>query len=128
VNSIGIWSLYVVAAWLVVPSHGMVGMAVIHAAAGALSNVVMVVAARWLTGLQPFGRSFLKPIAATCVAGLVLLCWRFLVERSLPFDLLGLALGGATYCASLWVTGMDADDRIVYERVRARLRCLLRAR
>ena len=128
VNSIGIWILYVVAAWLIVPSRGMVGMAVIHAAAGALSNVVMVVAARWLTGLQPFGRSFLKPIAATCVGGFVLFVWRVLVERSLPLDLLGLALGGAAYCGSLWVTGMDAEDRMVYERIRARLRGLLTRR
>ena len=128
VNSISIWTLYVLAAWLVVPRHGMVGMAVVHAAAGALSNVVMVMAARWLTGLQPFSRSFLKPIAATCVAGLVLLSWRLLVERSLPFDLLGLSLGGATYCGSLWVMGMDAEDRIVYEGIRARLRGLLTAR
>ncbi|HKY60787.1 MAG TPA: oligosaccharide flippase family protein [Gemmatimonadota bacterium] len=128
VNSIGIWTLYISAAWLIVPHHGVMGMAVIHSAAGALSNLVMVLAARWLIGIQPYGRSFLKPIAATCAAGVVLLLWRGLVERSLYLDLLGLALAGAAYTAALWVTGMDAEDRIVYERVRVRLRGLFGGR
>ncbi|MGH7572938.1 MAG: oligosaccharide flippase family protein [Gemmatimonadota bacterium] len=128
VNTIAVFCLYAVGAWLVVPRYGVVGMACIHAAAAALDNLVMVTVAKRITGLQPFGRSFLKPVAATGVAGLTLLLWRVLVERSLPFDLLGLALAAALYGGSLWVTGMDAEDRIVYERIRARLRAVLPGR
>lgn len=128
VNSIGVFALYVLAAWFFVPKHGVMGMSVIHATAATLSNIMMAIAARWLTGLQPFGRSFLKPMAASCVGGLVLLLWRVLVVRSLPLDLLGLALSGAIYCGSLWVAGMDDEDRIVYERGLTRLRGILPGR
>lgn len=127
-NSIGIMLLYMLAAWLVVPTHGVLGMAIIHAGTTTVGNLVLVTAAKGLTGLQPFGRGFLKPLAATFAAGLALLAWRALVARSMPLDLLGLTLAVALYCGSLWVAGMDEEDWIIYERIRARLKAVVSVR
>lgn len=122
VNSLAIVSLYALGAWLIVPDHGVVGMAVIHGAATAVSNLVLVLAAKRLTGLLPFGWSFFKPLTSTLLGGCVLSFWRIFLERSLPLDVVGIVLTGAVYVGSLWMMGMDAEDRIVYERIRARLR------
>lgn len=120
-NGVVVTTLYVVAAWLLVPTHGVVGMAIIHGAATAASNLILVIAAKWLTDLQPFGRSFLKPVVATTLAGLVLLSWRILTERTLFFDLSGLVVAGAVYFGAIWKAGMNAEDRIVWERLLERL-------
>jgi len=127
-NSLGVTSFYILAAWYIVPTHGAFGMAVVHAAAAALANLVLVVMAKRLTGLQPFGRSFLKPITASFVAGIVLATWRVLIAGSMSLDLIGLFVAAILYCGSLWVTGMDAEDRIVYERLRVRLRAFFASR
>jgi O-antigen/teichoic acid export membrane protein len=123
-NSISVTTMYAIAAWLIVPTHGVVAMAIIHGTATAVSNLILVIAAKWLTSLQPFGRSFLKPLVSTVVAGFVLVAWRLLVERILFLDLLGLIVAGAAYGGTLWAAGMDAEDRMVYERIRARLAAL----
>lgn len=121
-NSVVVTALYIVAAWIFVPTHGVIGMAVIHGAATAASNLVLVVAAKRLTGLQPFGWSFLKPVLATGLAAVLLLAWRIVFERGVLLDLTGLVVASALYGLTLWLAGFDREDRIVYERIVVRLR------
>lgn len=124
-NNIVAMSLYVGLAWVSVPAHGALGMAIVHTGTLTALNVARIVEGRILTGIQPFGVSFLKPITATLVTGIVLLLWRLFLPRQLTLDIAGLAVAGALYAGALWLMGADAEDRIVYERVKARLKGLL---
>jgi O-antigen/teichoic acid export membrane protein len=120
VNSIVAAALYVaLGAWLV-PRHGALGMAVVDAIVTALVNSARVVEARLLVGVQPFGRTFAKPILASLAGAVVLLAWRVVPWEGTPAEIVGLALGAAVYLATLGVLGVDAEERMVLERIRRR--------
>jgi O-antigen/teichoic acid export membrane protein len=111
--------LYAVGGMVVVPRHGAVGMAAVDAAVTALVNSARILEARLLVGVQPFGRSFLKPVGATLVAAVVLLAWR-LVGGGTAVQILGVVVAAAVYLGVLRVLGLDAEERYVWERIRAR--------
>ncbi|HEV3485694.1 MAG TPA: oligosaccharide flippase family protein, partial [Vicinamibacterales bacterium] len=67
VNSVVSVALYILLALVVVPTHGALGMAWVHAGITAVANSARVVIAYRLLGIQPFGRSFMKPVFATLV-------------------------------------------------------------
>lgn len=117
---------YVLLAWLVVPTGGAIGMAIVTAAILALTNLARVIQARLLIGIQPFGRSFLKPVVAATTASLVLGLWRALPEKDMIFVGIGLALAASVHVLALLVMGIDPEERIVIERVRARILRYLR--
>ncbi|HEX2056883.1 MAG TPA: oligosaccharide flippase family protein [Actinomycetota bacterium] len=106
-------------AWLV-PRHGVVGMAVVDAIVTALVNTARVIEAKVLVGVQPFGRSFLKPVVATLAGAGVLLAW-----RALPGDVVWVDAGGVVVAAIvyLWMLkrlGVDAEERVVLDGIRRR--------
>lgn len=105
----------------VVPDHGLVGMAVVDAAVTVVVNAVRVVVAYGLVGIQPFGRSLLKPATATVIGAAVLLTWKGLVEPSVVLDSIGLAVASLTYLGALRVFGLDSEERYVWERVKQRI-------
>jgi O-antigen/teichoic acid export membrane protein len=121
VNSIVSVALYVgLGVWLV-PIHGIVGMAWVDLAVTALVNIARVVEIKVILGVQPFGRSFLKPVVATAAAGAVLFAWTRVADASFVASAAGLALFALVYLGVLRIQGIDAEEREVYDTFKARL-------
>jgi hypothetical protein len=95
-------------------------MAVVDAIVTTLVNLARVLEAKLLVGVQPFGRSFLKPVMATAGAAAVLLVWRAATGRGTATELAGLALAGVVYVGALLLFGLDDEERFVWDRIRSR--------
>ncbi|CAN5701841.1 flippase [soil metagenome] len=120
INSLASVLLYLgLGIWLV-PRYGAIGVAIVDALVTALINSARLVQARVLIGVQPFGRSFLKPVAATLLAVAVLSAMKMLSPESLPFQLFALAVAVGAYLAALSVMGVDPEERHVFDRIRSR--------
>jgi O-antigen/teichoic acid export membrane protein len=111
INSVVAVALYIGLGALVVPRHGAVGMAAVDASVTALINGVRVLQAKLLVGVQPFGRSFRKPLLAAAGAAAALLTWRVVVGESLLPDAVGIGLGGLVYVGVLAAFGLDPEER-----------------
>jgi O-antigen/teichoic acid export membrane protein len=120
INSVVSGVLYVaLGAWLV-PLHGVLGMAWVDAIVTALVNSARVIEAKILVGIQPFGRTFYKPVAATLAGAAVLGAFRLGFGDSIPSELAGLALGSAAFLIALKAMGLGPEERMVIDRVRGR--------
>lgn len=120
-NSVVGVALYIALGLWVIPEHGVVGMAIVTAAVTAGVNVARVIEAKILVGVQPFGRTFYKPVVATIVGAGVLLAWRLVPGESMPVQIAGIVVGAAVYLAMLKGLGLDPEERHVYDRIRKRL-------
>lgn len=106
-------------AWIV-PEHGALGMAAVDSIVTALINSARVVQAKILVGVQPFGRTFYKPVVATLVGALFLLLWKFIPGHALIFDTAGICLAAGVYLLVLRYLGIDEEERHVLERIKKR--------
>jgi hypothetical protein len=113
-------ALYAAGGIALVPRYGVIGMAVVDACVTALVNSARVVEAKLLVGVQPFGRSFLKPVAATLVAATVLLAWR-LFPGGTAVEIAGVVGATIVYLGVLRALGLDPEERHVWERIKARV-------
>ena len=120
VNSFVAVILYIVLGLVIVPEHGLVGMAVVDSAVTALVNTARVIEAKILVGVQPFGRSLLKPIGAMLLGALVLLLWRLIPGRGTVMDVAGIAIAAGVYVGALGMMGLDAEERYVWQRIKQR--------
>ena len=127
-NSIVAVGLYMVLGFIVVPEHGALGMAYVDAAVTALINIVRVLEAKILVGVQPFGRSFVKPVVGTLVGAAVLLLWRLIPGDSYPLEACGVGVALIVYLATLRILGMDDEERYVWDAIRARASKSIRRR
>jgi O-antigen/teichoic acid export membrane protein len=105
----------------VVPEHGIIGMALVDTAVTVTVNVVRSIVAHSLVGIQPFGRSLLKPVTATIIGASVLLTWKGLVADSIVLDSVGLVIASLVYLGTLRVLGLDSEERHVWELVKQRV-------
>jgi O-antigen/teichoic acid export membrane protein len=120
INSAAGVGLYLgLGAWLV-PRHGVLGMAITDAVVTALVNSARVVEAKVLVGVQPFGRSFLKPVVATAIAAALLLAWRALPGDVVWVDAAGMAVAAVVYFAVLKRLGIDPEERAVLDGIKRR--------
>ena len=119
-NSIVAVVLYFAGAALVVPDYGAVGMAIVDSCVIALINSARVVEGKLLVGVQPYGRSFLKPVVATLVAAAFLLVWKLALTGGLLLQIPGVALAAVVYIGVLYLFGLDPEERYVWERIRSR--------
>ncbi|MDQ4124612.1 MAG: oligosaccharide flippase family protein [Actinomycetota bacterium] len=120
VNSIVAVALYVgLGVWLV-PAHGVVGMAVVDAIVTAVVNTARVIEAKVLVGVQPFGRSFAKPVIATLVGAAFLLAWRALPWDVVWVDAAGVLVAAAVYLVTLKRLGIDAEEQVVLDGIKRR--------
>lgn len=120
VNSVIGVALYIGFGLFAVPRYGVVGMAWVDAIVTAIINGVRVIQVKKYIGVQPFGRSFLKPVGATLIGAVVLLLWRLIPGENLALEVSGVAVAGLAYVLSLRAMGLDAEERYVWERIRAR--------
>ena len=128
INSIVSVALYVGLGVLVVPRHGVVGMAMVDAFVTALINIVRVVEGRIFVGVQPFGRTFMKPVAAALAAAAIVALMRVFLGQSTIAALGGLAAGGLIYISILKLLGSDPEERHVIDVVKARATTMIKRR
>lgn len=119
-NSIVAVGMYVGLGAIVVPDHGVVGMAVVDASVTALVNTARVVEAKLLVGVQPFGRTFWKPVVATVIGAAVLFAWR-VVGESIALEIAGIVVAALVYLVMLRVFGLDPEERYVWKQIRRRV-------
>lgn len=120
VNSAAGVGLYLgLGAWLV-PRHGVLGMAAVDAIVTALVNTARVIEAKILVGVQPFGRSFAKPVVATLVGAAFLLAWRAVPGDVVWVDAAGIAVAAFVYLAVLRRLGIDPEEQVVLDGIKKR--------
>ena len=95
-------------------------MAVVDSLVTALVNSVRVIEAKLLVGIQPFGRTFYKPVVATLAGAAVLGTWKLVLGASIPSELAGLVAAAVVFVVVLKAMGLDAEERMVIDRVRKR--------
>jgi O-antigen/teichoic acid export membrane protein len=120
VNSLASVIVYAVLGAIFVPRYGVVGMAAIHALVTAGVNTARVVQAYMLIGVQPFGRTFYKPVAATLAGAVVLLGWRLTLGSEFVAGLIGIVIAAAVYLVVLYKLGIDPEERMVLDTIRQR--------
>ncbi|MDQ3914349.1 MAG: oligosaccharide flippase family protein [Actinomycetota bacterium] len=120
VNSAAGVALYLGLGAVLVPRHGVLGMAIVDAIVTAVVNTARVVEAKILVGVQPFGRSFFKPVVATAAGAAALLAWRAIPGDALWLDWTGMAVAAVLYFAVLRRLGVDPEERMVFDRIRKR--------
>ena len=120
INSAVSVALYIGLGVWAVPRYGVIGMAWVDSGVTALINTVRVIQARILVGVQPYGRTFYKPVLATLVASGALLLWKGFAGDSIAVQAAGLALGALVYLAVLRALGVDEEEREVFSRIRKR--------
>jgi len=121
VISFGAVLLYLGLGIAVVPEHGIIGMALVDTVVTVTVNVVRTIVAHSLVRIQPFGRSLLKPVAATMVGAAVLLTWTGVVADSIVLDSAGLVVASAIYLGTLRILGLDSEERHVWELIKQRV-------
>jgi O-antigen/teichoic acid export membrane protein len=121
-NSVVAVILYVALGAWAVPRYGLVGMAWVDVGVTALVNTARIVEAKAIVGVQPFGRSFLKPVGATAIGASVLLAWRLIPGDSLALEAAGIAVAAAVYLVALRTFGIGPEERHVWERIKERAR------
>lgn len=119
-NSILGVALYLGLGFWIVPEHGIVGMAWVDSGVTAFINSLRVIEAKILVGIQPFGRSFLKPVIASLAGGAVLLAWRLIPGSGVALDIAGLVAGALAYIATLKALGLDSEEAYVLDRIKKR--------
>ena len=122
-NSVLLFFLTIALNLLLVPQGGVVGASIATSVSVVLVNVVCLIEVWVLLGMQPYNRSFFKPV----VAGLAAALAAFLLNRSLdlPF-LLQLIIGGGAlwsiYAFALFILKLAPEDKALLERLLSRFR------
>jgi O-antigen/teichoic acid export membrane protein len=124
VNSAVAVALYIAAGVWAAPRYGAVGVAWVDAAITAAINLARVAQARILVGVHPFGRSLLKPLAATAAMALVLGIARLAGGTGFVLQACALVVASAVYVVVLKQLGMSEEERYVLQRVKARVAAL----
>jgi O-antigen/teichoic acid export membrane protein len=119
-SAVGV-ALYIAGGFWVVPDHGAVGMAAVDAVVTALINSARVVEAKLLVGVQPFGKSFTKPVMATAIGAGAVLLWKLIPGDNAVLDITGICLGALAFLGALRLLGLDREERYVIEQVRSRI-------
>lgn len=120
INSAVSVALYAGLGLLVVPEHGVVGMAAVDLVVTALVNVARVIEAKILVGVQPFGRTFFKPVVATIVGAAVLLASRPVTDDETVLEVAALVVASVAYLVTLKLLGLDEEEQHVWRRIRKR--------
>ncbi|MGH2702904.1 MAG: polysaccharide biosynthesis C-terminal domain-containing protein, partial [Actinomycetota bacterium] len=125
INSLTSVGLYAgLGIWLV-PIYGVIGMAVVDAIVTMMLNIARVVEGKIIVGIQPFGRTFYKPLAATLVGGGVLVLLRLILGTSMSMALTSLVVAGVVYLGFLKLLGLDPEEREVIEAIKTRFASIL---
>jgi O-antigen/teichoic acid export membrane protein len=120
VNSVVAVALYWGFGMWAASEHGAVGLAIVDSGVTILINVVRVFEAWILVGIQPFGRTFVKPVVATAAGAGVLLASRPVTGDNTLLELAGVAIAALVYFGVLRVLGVDPEEKLVWDRIKKR--------
>ena len=120
VNSLVAVGLYFGLGMWAASEHGALGVAVVDAGVTAAVNLVRVLQAWILVGVQPFGRSFLKPVIATVAGAAVLLACKPITNGNTWLTLAAVGVAGVVYLGILRALGLDPEEQHVWNRIKAR--------
>jgi O-antigen/teichoic acid export membrane protein len=112
---------YAVLGIFFIPQHGALAMALIDASVTAVTNVARVLIAWRLVGIQPIGKTYIKPLGATCISVAVLIAWKLVPLSGVVVQLAGVIVAGLVYVAVLGAMGLDPEERHVFERIREKV-------
>lgn len=104
-----------------IPQHGALAMAVIDAAVTTVTNTARVFIAWRLVGIQPIGKTYIKPLGAACMSVAVLAAWKLIPISGVPVQLAGVLVAGLVYLAVLGAMGLDPEERHVFERIKEKV-------
>lgn len=102
---------------------GLIGVAAVNSAVIASMNLLKLLEVRLLIGIQPYGWSYLKLLAATLLAGLGG-WWSYHLLAGMAGEVTLFAVPvvvAAIYGMALLLIGLEAEDRILLRLVRQRL-------
>jgi O-antigen/teichoic acid export membrane protein len=119
-NSIVAVALYWGLGMWAATEHGAVGLAVVDSGVTILINVVRVVEAWLLVGIQPFGRTFVKPVIATAAGAAALVATRPVTGDNAILELTAVAIAALIYLGVLRALGVDPEEKLVWDRIRKR--------
>jgi O-antigen/teichoic acid export membrane protein len=107
---------------LLIPLFGLVGAALANAAAMTVVNAGLTTQVWRDTGMHPYDRGWLKPVAAGLGAAAVALVARVLLSEGAAGELAGMVVLGVTYLGLLALLGFEEDDRAVLGQLVTRVR------
>jgi hypothetical protein len=104
--------------------YGILGAALASAISSTLMNVLQLLQVQFMLGMHPFRIGFLKPLAAGCGAWLVLRLAQVCIPEagnSVLRLVLSLSIFMAVYGLALYGLGFDNEDKVILQRIKARL-------
>jgi O-antigen/teichoic acid export membrane protein len=115
-------TIYIVLGVLLAPAHGLLGMAWVNAIVTIFGNVGRLLHVRFLIGVQPFGRTFFKPMVATLCAAIPMAL--AIIAHSFAIDVASVLLAVPVYLVTLRLLGLDPQEAHVFEQLKRRFRAL----
>jgi len=108
---------------LLIPRWGIVGAALAVTLTGVLVNILRTIQVYFFLRLWPYNWSFLKPITAALLAGgATYFVNQWLTLRPMALKVaVGMALLGSIYALVILLLRLSAEDRLVLDRVWARV-------
>jgi O-antigen/teichoic acid export membrane protein len=122
-------AVMVLLSFKLVPIWGALGAVIAAATTNIGMNLWNLLEVRKVLHLSPYNKSYVKLLPSVTAAGLVTLLFsRLSIFGGVRFVgiVLSLVLGYAVFCALAFVTGLDADDRLITNAILARIRLMFR--
>lgn len=102
--------LNVAVSYLLILQYGLIGVAVATGLSIVVQNLLQIGLLWRLEGLQPFDITFLNPVGAGLISGIVMLGTRSVMEGLVSFGV-GTILGGGAYLGALLIIGLQPRDQ-----------------
>ena len=112
-----------------VPVWGALGAVIAAAITNVGTNVLNLFEVRNVLKLSPYNKSYVKllpPVGAAALVTLLLRRASIFAGAQIVGIAVSLLLGYAVFCALAFVTGLDADDRLITNAILSRVRLILR--
>ena len=108
---------------LLIPKWGLVGAAVASALCVVVLNILRLIEVYLLFRIQPYNRSFLKPLCAALVATVIVVIANIWVDNlpSILQLIVGALLLWGAYAGFIFLLRLDDEDRMVLKRFWMRL-------
>ncbi len=122
-NTITLFVVSIASDWILIPRYGLPGAAAAGAASVILVNLLRVTEVWWKLKIQPFKRSFIKPVLAGLLGLLIVSALRqFVFAGGLAVDMAYSLLLGLIYIGVIYVLKLDSEDLYVLKAVAQKLR------
>ena len=120
VNSLVTLALAIGLEFLLIPRWGLIGVAVSSVFTSVVVNLLRLLEVYFLFRLQPYNRTFLKPVAAGLIA--MATAWGvrqvFPIDANLVYTAVNVAILFAVYAGMILILGLSEEDRTVLARLR----------